>query len=502
MISAVPAFLLTAFSLAELGDGFGMFFDMYLLALGWSESWVIISQVLRGIVDFLLKGVIGDVIDKTTWDRRLFLGVSAAAIGISSLMVFLVQGSDTFDLFIVNSVRMLESIALAFLGPAFGAITLSAFGPERFDEMNVKKEVVSHAGSIISSILSAVLAWVLYPDIQIVFTLPIVFAISAAFFVRFIPEGDPLMGRGFHGKTEKRDENGAVINTHKDEPPPEAAAYKDVFLDKRIVAMIVADVFHVIAEANVGLIFNETLAGVGSFVDDDNQNKEDDVVDDDNIMSRSAIPYLATAGSLAQITMIFGTILVGWLTARGWGRKPFYMAHLCVHPVRVLLLLLCFQYGASQAVLASTELVGGLTGAFGIVNAFMRADILFGSGRFNVVDGVQATIRGVAATSSQLVGAYILSQGGPMVALGVSFVIAVIPPVVGAFFVPETLGMRQIDFNEEKFEEKLEIIKSTMSGDEYHAYDLMTDSERKDLVKQRQFIAKDTASNKEDWRFV
>jgi hypothetical protein len=225
-------------------------------------------------------------------------------------------------------------------------------------------------------------------------------------------------------------------------------------------------------------------------------------VDDDNIMSRSAIPYLATAGSLAQITMILGTILVGWLTARGWGRKPFYIAHLCVHPVRVLLLLLCFQYGASQAVLASTELVGGLTGAFGIVNAFMRADILFGSGRFNVVDGVQATIRGVAATSSQLVGAYILSRGGPMVALGVSFVIAIIPPVVGIFFVPETLGMRQIDFNEEKFEEKLERIKSTMSEDEHHAYDLMTDSERKDLVEQRKFISKDTSSAKEDWQFV
>ena len=31
MIGAVPAFLWTAFSLAELGDGFGMFMDMYLL---------------------------------------------------------------------------------------------------------------------------------------------------------------------------------------------------------------------------------------------------------------------------------------------------------------------------------------------------------------------------------------------------------------------------------------------------------------------------------------
>jgi MFS family permease len=102
-------------------------------------------------------------------------------------------------------------------------------------------------------------------------------------------------------------------------------------------------------------------------------------------MSRNAIPLLATAGSAAQLVMIVGTFIVGYLTAKGWGRKPFYVAHLCVHPIRVALLILCLYTNASSAWLVSTEFVGGLTGAFGIVNAFMRADILFGSGRFNVV---------------------------------------------------------------------------------------------------------------------
>jgi hypothetical protein len=67
------------------------------------------------------------------------------------------------------------------------------------------------------------------------------------------------LGRRFHGKTENRDESGAVIISHN-EPPPEAATYTNVFLDKRIAAMIVADGFHDIAEANVGLIFHETPA--------------------------------------------------------------------------------------------------------------------------------------------------------------------------------------------------------------------------------------------------
>lgn len=43
-----------------------------------------------------------------------------------------------------------------------------------------------------------------------------------------------------------------------------------------------------------------------------------------------------------------------------------------------------------------------------------------------------------------------------MTALSISFCIAIIPPVIGAAFVPETLGMRTVDFNEEKKEEKIQ----------------------------------------------
>ena len=71
-------------------------------------------------------------------------------------------------------------------------------------------------------------------------------------------------------------------------------------------------------------------------------------------------------------------------------------------------------------------------------------------------DGFQATIRGIAATSSSYIGAYILENNGPMTALSISFCIATTPPIIGAVFVPETLGMRTVDFNEEKKEEKIQ----------------------------------------------
>ena len=53
-------------------------------------------------------------------------------------------------------------------------------------------------------------------------------------------------------------------------------------------------------------------------------------------------------------------------------------------------------------------------------------------------------------------GAYILQTSGPSAALLVSFFIALLPPIIGGLFVPETLGMRNVDFNEEKKEEKIQ----------------------------------------------
>lgn len=163
--------------------------------------------------------------------------------------------------------------------------------------------------------------------------------------------------------------------------------------------------------------------------------------------------------------MIGGTFLVGYYTARGWGRKPFYILHLSMHSIRVLLLILCLYTNAGKGWLVSTELIGGLTGAFGIVNAFMRADILFGSGRMNVVDGYQATIRGIAATSSQYIGGVILENKGPMTSLIISFTISLISPMIGFLYVPETLGMREKDFKEEKEEERL--LEKARSMDHY-----------------------------------
>lgn len=108
MISTLASFLLTSFSIAELGDGFGMYIDMFLLAKGWGEKSVVISGIFRGIVDLIMKLFVGDIIDKTHHDRRSFLALAALVIGLSSLMVYFVDGADTSDRVLVYIVRSVE----------------------------------------------------------------------------------------------------------------------------------------------------------------------------------------------------------------------------------------------------------------------------------------------------------------------------------------------------------------------------------------------------------
>jgi hypothetical protein len=101
-----------------------------------------------------------------------------------------------------------------------------------------------HIGSVVAAILAGLVAFLSYPDIKYCFLVIAFAALLAIFFVQYLPEGDPLMGRGFMGKVAM-DEHGhlerlesdestvAVDNQAKEEDkePPEASSYKEVFSD-------------------------------------------------------------------------------------------------------------------------------------------------------------------------------------------------------------------------------------------------------------------------------
>jgi MFS family permease len=259
MLSPTIAFLLVSFSLGELGDGLNIFQGIYLVSLGWNEGAVGTALSLMGLTALAVQTIAGDVIDKTHFDRRKFLSVASIATALSASMIFFVQPGNSQHSLIFLS-KIIEGVSSSFIGPCLGALTLATFGPHHFDAVMASNALWGHIGSCVAAVLTGIVAYFLYPNIKYCFLVIAGSALSAVFFVQFLPEGDRLMGRGFQGK-QALDEFGHVEQLIKeangneqvgdeaerqiktDIEGPQASTYWDVISDQRCFLLCLTGFF-------------------------------------------------------------------------------------------------------------------------------------------------------------------------------------------------------------------------------------------------------------------
>lgn len=127
------AFACVAFSLGQLGDGLNIFQGIYLVNSGWNEGSVGIALSLMGLTALLVQTIAGDIVDKTKFDRRIFLVVAALVTAASASAILFVQGDSQYGL--MYSTKVVEGIASSFIGPSLAALTLASFGPDHFDSV-------------------------------------------------------------------------------------------------------------------------------------------------------------------------------------------------------------------------------------------------------------------------------------------------------------------------------------------------------------------------------
>eukprot|EP00533_Pseudo-nitzschia_delicatissima_P013299 CAMPEP_0197273348 /NCGR_PEP_ID=MMETSP1432-20130617/11157_1 /TAXON_ID=44447 /ORGANISM="Pseudo-nitzschia delicatissima, Strain UNC1205" /LENGTH=326 /DNA_ID=CAMNT_0042738999 /DNA_START=32 /DNA_END=1012 /DNA_ORIENTATION=+ len=297
----------------------------------------------------------------------------------------------------------------------------------------------THIGSVVAASLAGLVAYFMYPNIKLCFLVIAASALSAVFFIGFLPEGDKLMGRGFVGK-QALDEFGHVeqlveesesdesleeqtTTVHED---PKAVSYWEVISDKRTFVLCLTGFFFHFANANVLLVLGELMGG------DDGE---------DGAPSRSAIPLIGGAIVTAQLMMAIATWVAGRLTQQGVGRKPLFMAGIVTLPLRCALIIYWKDAGNTKLLL--TQILDGLEGGLmGLIHPFLVADITFGTGRFNVVMGLTASCFGLGGTLSNYIGQHIVENFGHVASLTGSLLLSIIPIVVFGCFMPETLGDR------------------------------------------------------------
>jgi MFS family permease len=136
----------------------------------------------------------------------------------------------------------------------------------------------------------------------------------------------------------------------------------------------------------------------------------------------------------AQAVMLPIALLVG-RTADSWGRKPLFLAGFTILPVRAVL----YTLSDNSFWLIGVQLLDGVgAGVFGALTPLVIADIMRGTGRYNLALGAIATMQGIGASLSGLAAGLIVDHFGytaTFLGLGAAALVAVI---VFAIWMPET----------------------------------------------------------------
>jgi MFS family permease len=122
----------------------------------------------------------------------------------------------------------------------------------------------------------------------------------------------------------------------------------------------------------------------------------------------------------AQLIMLPVALAVGH-TADRLGRKPILLLGFAVLPVRAVL----YTLSDSAPWLIGVQLLDGVgAGIFGAITPLVIADLMRGTGRYNVAQGAVATVQGIGASSSGLAAGVIVDHLGYAAAFLTSGVVA------------------------------------------------------------------------------
>ena len=110
----------------------------------------------------------------------------------------------------------------------------------------------------------------------------------------------------------------------------------------------------------------------------------------------------------AQIVMVPMAMLVG-RKANAWGRKPLFLAGLLILPIRGAL----YTLSDNPYWLVGVQLLDGVgAGLYGALFPLIVADLMEGTGRFNVAQGAIQTAQGIGASLSTTVAGLVVVAAG------------------------------------------------------------------------------------------
>jgi MFS family permease len=353
--------------MADVQNGVGPFLSVFLkgsqhwdpgaigLAMGASSVAAVICQVPAGL---LVDG---------TRVKRLLIAASGLIVGLGCLLIVVFP-----HFWPVIAAQILLGSASALIPPAIAALSLGLVGRRLLDARISRNQSFNHAGNFAAAVLAGALGQ--YVGTHWIFYLVCGFAVASAAIVTLInpKEIDHARARG-------SDDHG------HDAPPVPFRA----LLGRRDLPIFLGSVvlFH---------FGNAAMLPMAGQVMARRHPGEDTIA-------------LSACIIVAQFVMMGVAWLVGRASARGFGRKPIFLVAYATLPVRGLL----FSFTSSPyGVVAIQVLDGVAAGIFGVISVLIASDLMRGTGRFNLAQGLTALSVGIGATLSNATAGYVVQWFG------------------------------------------------------------------------------------------
>jgi MFS family permease len=384
----------TNFFLADVQTGVGPFLAAYLAGAGWNPGRVGVALSVGGVVTVALQTPAGAIVDSLR-SKRAIIVLGALVLGMGAVLLALNTAP-----WAVYSAQVLIGGAGPFLAPTLGAITLGLAGRKFFDRQFGRNQGFNAAGNVACALLIAGVSRMFGNGAIFIttamLTIPTILAVLSI-------RGDDIDYQWARGGSSEGD------------PIPGAEPIHRALLGDRVLAMflVCAFLFHL---ANAAM-----LPELGEML---------------TKTSKAGVAPLMSACILVTQAIITCTAAGIGRFANAYGRKPLLLVGFGVLPLRAVLYTLTHN----TASLIAIQVFDGIANAiFGAVSILVIADRTEGTGRFNLLQGALATMVGLGAALSNLLGGKIVQYGSfrnSFLALGS---VAVVAFALLQFCVPETL---------------------------------------------------------------
>jgi MFS family permease len=123
-----------------------------------------------------------------------------------------------------------------------------------------------------------------------------------------------------------------------------------------------------------------------------------------------------------------------------WGRKPLFLAGFAILPIRAVL----YTFSDNSFWLIGVQILDGVgAGIFGALTPLVIADIMRGTGRYNLAQGAISTMVGIGGSLSGLAVGVIVDHFGYTVTFLALGAAALVATTVFAVAMPETAELQE-----------------------------------------------------------